>query len=307
MPDGDGGISPSGTGWIYLGTATRTNYGLSVHGMAPKALQSMNRFRVPWVSTIVALVIGCLFLVPEPSWYKLVGFITSTTALTYIMGGVGLPVFRKYAPTLRRPFRLAWSQFWAPISFLAAMLIVYFSTFSTLITVYAAVFVGLPLFAWYFAPIRGWTKAAPAAVLGAVFLGAWIYINIRGGWVLRVNPPVSGRWSFGVYDVALSADVLFFCVGLWAICNPQGRQQVRASAWFVIMLLCVLPLSYYGAFGPQKAPSIKFPYDVLIALGIGIVGYYWGVASGINTEELQDILSRAGQEAPAGGKVPVSE
>lgn len=297
----DGGISPSGTGWIYLGTATRTNYGLSVHRMAPKSLQSMNRFRVPWVSTIVALVIGCLFLVPEPSWYKLVSFITSTTALTYIMGGVGLPVFRKYAPGLRRPFRLAWAQFWAPISFLAAMLIVYFSGFSTLITVYAAVFVGLPLFVWYFAPIRGWLKPAPAALLGLVFLAAWVYINIRGGWVLRVNPPVSGRWSFGVYDAALSADVLAFCAVLWALSGAEGRTHVRASMWFVIMLLCVLPLSYYGAFGPLKTPSIKFPYDVLISLGIGIVAYYWGVVSGFNTEELQDIVSRTADDSPPSG------
>jgi len=296
----DGGISPSGTGWIYLGTATRTNYGLSVHGMAPRALQVVNRWRVPWVSTIVALVIGCVFLVPEPSWYKLVGFITSTTALTYIMGGVGLPVFRKYAPRLYRPFRLGWSQFWAPLSFLAAMLIVYFSGFSTLISVYAAVFLGLPLFAWYFVPVRGWAKAAPAAVVGLVFLAAWIYIHIRGGWVLRVNPPVSGRWSFGVYDAALSADVLFMCAGLWLISNPEGRRHIRSGLWFVIMLLCVLPLSYYGAFGPLTTPSIKFPWDTLISLGIGIVAYYWGVASGINTEELQDIVAKA-EAGPAPG------
>ncbi|HLH65544.1 MAG TPA: APC family permease [Solirubrobacteraceae bacterium] len=294
----DGGISPSGTGWIYLGTATRTNYGLSVHGMAPKSLQTMNRWKVPWVSTIVSLVIGCLFLVPEPSWYKLVGFITSTTALTYIMGGVGLPVFRRYASALRRPFRLGWAEFWSPVSFLAAMLIVYFSGYATLITVYCAVFIGMPLFIWYFAPARGWVKPGPAALLGLVFLAAWVYIAIEGGWVLRVNPPVKGAWGFGTYDVAQSADVLFFCVGLWALCNGEGRRQVLSSAWFVIMLLCVLPLSYYGAFGPQKTPSIAFPWDTLIALAIGLVAYYWGVASGLNTEELQDIVKRAGEPAP---------
>ena len=290
----DGGISPSGTGWIYLGTATRTNYGLSVHGMAPKALQKPNKWHVPWVSTVVALVVGCLFLVPEPSWYKLVGFITSTTALTYIMGGVGLPVFRKYAGELHRPFRLGAAKFWAPISFLAAMLIVYFSGFSTLIVVYAAVFVGLPLFAWYFAPGRGWIKQGPAVALGIVFLAAWVYINIEGGWVLRVAPPVKGAWSFGLYDATLSAAVLAFCGVLYGLCNAEGRRQVRASAWFIVMLLAILPLSYYGAFGANSsAPSIIFPWDTLIALGIGLVGYFWGVSSGMNTEELQEIVNSA--------------
>lgn len=302
----DGGISPSGTGWIYLGTATRTNYGISVYGMGPKALQAMSRYGVPWVSTIVALVVGCLFLVPEPSWYKLVSFITSTTALTYIMGGVGLPVFRRYAAELRRPFRLGAAWFWAPVSFLAAMLIVYFSGYATLITVYAAVFFGLSLFAWYFAPVRGWVKRALAALLGAVFMGAWVYINVRGGWVLRVSPPVSGAWSFGLYDVALSADVLFFCVALWALCSTDGRRQVAASAWFVIMLLCVLPLSYYGAFGPLKHPSISFPWDTLIALGIGLLAYYWGVASGQHTSELQDIVERARAQGLGDGGSPAA-
>lgn len=303
----DGGISPSGTGWIYLGTATRTNYGLSVAGMAPKALQKPNRWGVPWVSTIVALVIGCVFVVPAPSWYKIIGLITSTTALTYIMGGVGLPVFRKYAPHLYRPFRLGWAGFWAPLSFLAAMLIVYFSSFQTLIVVYTAVFVGLPLFTWYFVPLKGWAKPLPAAVLGLVFLAAWVYLTTEGGWVLRVSPPVKGSWGFGTYDVALSADVLFFCVGLWAICHREGRRQIVRSAWFVIMLLCILPLSYYGAFGinlvnTKIAPSIAFPWDTLIALGIGLVAFYAGIASGFNTEELQDIVATAAppQPGPAG-------
>lgn len=188
------------------------------------------------------------------------------------------------------------------------MLIVYWSGFSTLIVVYAAVFVGLPLFAWYFAPSRGWTGRLPAAALGLVFFAAWVYINVDGGWVLRVNPPVKGAWGFGTYDAALSADVLFFCVVLWVLSNPVGRWHVQRTAWFVIMLLCVLPLSYYGAFGiDTKNPSIAFPWDTLIALGIGIVAYYAGVASGFNTEELREIVDAAREVRPEqpGVSVPV--
>lgn len=290
----DGGISPSGTGWIYMGTATRTNYGMSVGGFGPKALQTPNRWGVPWVSTIVALVIGCVFVVPAPSWYKIIGLITSTTALTYIMGGIGLPVFRKYAPGLHRPFRLKYAAFWSPVSFLAAMLIVYFSTFSVLIFVYAAVFIGLPLFAWYYVPQRGWAKPAPAAILGAVFVAAWVYITIEGGWVLRVAPPVHTGWGFGTYDVAMSADVLFFCVGLYLIGNDEAKDQIRRTMWFIIMLLAILPVSYWGAFGVDSAhPSLVFPWGTLIALAIGLACFYWGVSSGFYTEDLQDIVARA--------------
>jgi amino acid transporter len=306
----DAGISPSGTGWIYMGTSTRTNYGMSVAGFAPKALQRPNRFGIPWVSLIVALVIGCVFVVPYGSWYKLVGFITSTTALTYIMGGLGLPVFRKFAPQLHRPFRLRTAWFWAPVGFLAAMMIVYWAGFSTLISVYAAVFIGLCLFTWYYAPMRGWVSRPLGGALGLVFLGLWVWESVEGGWVMRVAPTKSGAvnpsnaWTFGEYDIALSATVIGFCVVLWLIGNAQCKKHVASTAWLIFMLLAVLPDSYYGQFGPYangKAPLV-FPWGTLIAVGIGLITYYWGVASGFNTEELQQIVaSTAPEPAVASG------
>src|SRR5579875_348002 len=304
----DAGISPSGTGWIYMGTSSRTNYGLSVNRMLPKAFQWPNRWGIPWVSTIVALVIGCVFLVPEPSWYKLVGLITSTTALTYIMGGVGLPVLRKYAPDLHRPFRLPHAWFWSPVGFLAAWMIVYWSGYSTLAEVYGTVFIGLPIFVWYFAPVKGWfatqTQQWLAIVMSLVYLGAWIYIQDMGGWLLRVSPPAKGSWGFGAYDIAQSADILFFCAAMWLLANSGGRKHMTRGMWLVITLLAIYPLSYYGQFGALKTPAIAFPWDTLIAVGVGIVAYYWAVVSGFNTEELQELTSNAepatGESAPAG-------
>jgi hypothetical protein len=183
------------------------------------------------------------------------------------------------------------------------MMIVYWSTFPVLIVVYAAVFLGLPVFAWYLVPQRGWAKPIPAFLLGAVFLGAWAYLNIRGGWVLRVKPPAPGRWSFGVYDVALSADVLFFCAGLWLICNAEARKHIVRTMWFVIPMLAILPLSFYGQFGiniavPTIKPQIVFPWGTLIAVGIGLVAFYWGRFSGFETEELKDIVANAAHIAP---------
>jgi hypothetical protein len=63
----DGGSSPSGTGWIYLSIATCTNYGISVYATRPNALQAMSRYGRPWASTIVGLVVECLFWCPSPA------------------------------------------------------------------------------------------------------------------------------------------------------------------------------------------------------------------------------------------------
>jgi hypothetical protein len=301
----DAGLSPTGTGWIYLGTSARTNYGLGVNGYGPKGLQWHNKWGIPWLSLIIALVIGCAFFVPAPSWYKLVGFITSTTVLTYIMGGLGVPVFRKYAGSLRRPFRLGWASLFAPLGFIAAAMLVFFSTFSTLASVYGAVFIGMPLFAWYFAIKKGWAKALPATILGVVFLGGWIYLNYMGGWVLRVKPPVKGAWGFGAYDIALSAAVIFFCVGLWLISNGEGRKHVSHTAWFFFMLLAMFPVEYYTTdVGGPKNPPIAFGWGALIAVGIAIVAYYWGVASGFETEELAEIVRNEGAAAARAAAAP---
>lgn len=293
----DAGISPSGTGWIYMGTSIRTNYGMSIHGYGPRELQRHNRWGIPWVSAIVAFVIGCIFFIPAPSWFTLVGFITDTTVLTYIMGGLGLPIFRKYAPNLPRPYRQPLARFWAPVGFLAAMMIVYWSGFVELTNVYAAVFVGLPLFVWWYMARRGWLRSIGplhggwvGGALGLVFLGGWVYLNRMGGYVFVPTPPSPGSWPFGVYDIALSAAVIFFCACIWLLGNAEARMHITRGLWFIWMLLAVLPLSYYGQFGTLKTPVIPFPWDTLIAVGIGLVAYYWGVLSGFYTDELREIV-----------------
>lgn len=295
----DAGISPSGTGWLYLGTNLRATYGLAVHGYGPKPLQWHNRFGIPWIPAIIAFVVGCVFFVPAPSWYKLVGFITSTTVLTMIIGGLGIPVFRRTAPDLPRPYRLHLAYLLAPAAFLAAVEIFYWAGYSQLTSVYAAIFVGLPLFTWYFAQRRGWIKPVYGWILGLVFLGAWVYLQRMGGWVFVATPPASGAWRFGIYDIAMSADVVFFCVALWALSSKECRRHVERTAWLIWLLLALFPLSFYGQFGPLTSPPLPFPWATLIAVGVGLVAYYWGVVSGFQTDEIRDIIERhRGQQVP---------
>ena len=305
----DAGVSPSGTGWLYLGTSARAYYGLSIDGYSPRIFQWINRFGIPWFALLASFVVGCLFFIPAPSWYLLVGFITSATVLTMLMGGLMLPVMRRTAPDLQRPFRLPWIWLWCPVGFLAAVEIIYWAGFTTLNSVEAATWIGLPLFAWYYAWKRGWTSRLTGAVLGLVFLGAWIYVNDRGGWSLGNGTQRPGAWSFWLYDVAFSAAVLFFCVGLWAISNREGRLHVQRTGWLVWLLLATFPLSYFGQYGPRSSPALGgFPWDTLIELGVGLIAFVWGVRSGFATDAMREIVRHAhqgvaveeGEELPAG-------
>ena len=137
----DAYISPAGTGMVYAGTATRTIYGVAVDGYLPSAFRRVSdRWGVPIVALIASLILSLIFLAPLPSWYLLVGLISSATVLTYIMGGVGILVLRRTASDLHRPFVLKGAAIFAPLGFLSATFIVYWSGTATLNYIVTGVF-----------------------------------------------------------------------------------------------------------------------------------------------------------------------
>lgn len=144
---GDAYISPSGTLNVYLGTSMRTIYGIGATGYFPKSFIKIHeRWRIPVIPLIASLVIGFIFFAPFPSWYQLVGFITSATVFTYIVGGPALRVLRKHAPELKRPFKLGGSVILAPISFIGASLVVYWSGWPLDLYLLIAIYVGFVLY-----------------------------------------------------------------------------------------------------------------------------------------------------------------
>ncbi|MGH3447587.1 MAG: APC family permease [Nocardioidaceae bacterium] len=297
----DAAISPLATGWVYLGTATRTGYGLGVHRNIPPIFQANNKFGIPWIALIVSGVVGCVFFVPAPSWYQLVSFISAAAVLTYIMGGVGLPVMRRTGASLPRPFRLRAAHIWSPISFLAAVLILYWAGFSTLANVFTATFIGLPLFAWYYAWKRGWLAPFVAGVLGAVFMALWIWVAYASGWVLTSSGTQrAGGWSFATYDIVFSVVLVGFCVLVWLFANAEGRKHVQASGWLLWLILGTFPLSYFGFYGPLDDAPLTFPWGTVAEIALGITAYLWGVHSGFETDEMRDIVASYGRSHGGG-------
>ncbi|MHB8394045.1 MAG: APC family permease [Candidatus Dormibacteria bacterium] len=293
----DAFVSPTGTGYIYLGTASRTVYGLSVVGYLPKQLQSITaRFKIPWLALVASTVVGCLFFLPLPSWYELVGIITSATVLTYIMGGIGLPILRRTAGSLTRPFRLWGAEILAPVGFLGAALIVYWAGFFTLAIVFAAVFVALPLFVWFYAPMRGWINPAAGGVLGLVFLVLWVVVQRWGQYALVALPAKVSHPQFGVFYFVTICLIVGFTGVLWYMCNEEGRKAVSSTWWLIFFLLSMFAISYYGAYGAagsQGAPAtvgIPFPADILAVIMTSLLAYGWAVHSGYETEEIAAIV-----------------
>lgn len=139
-------ISPGGTGLIYTTSASRISFGLSRNGYIPEAFErTWARTRVPVISIVVAAIIGLLFLLPFPSWSKLVGVVTSASVLMYAGAPLALGALRLQKPELPRPYRLPAGHILAPAAFVFATFIVYWAGWSTYTTLMVALLIGYAL------------------------------------------------------------------------------------------------------------------------------------------------------------------
>jgi amino acid transporter len=127
----DAVISPFGTGLIYQTSTSRVGYGLARNRYYPQIFAKVDKRGVPWVSLLLAFVLGLLFLLPFPSWKQLVNLVTSASVLMYAGAPLALGAFRRQVPEADRPYRLPVASVLSPIAFIVANLIIYWSGFET--------------------------------------------------------------------------------------------------------------------------------------------------------------------------------
>ena len=125
----DAFISPAGTAIIYETSTSRISYGLARNRYYPRWAQWTDSRGVPWVSLIAAFVFGILFLLPFPSWTALVGLVTGASVLMYAGAPLSLAAFRGQLPEAERPYRVRGAIWFAPLAFIVANMIIYWSGF----------------------------------------------------------------------------------------------------------------------------------------------------------------------------------
>jgi amino acid transporter len=144
----DAVISPGGTGLIYLTSASRISFGLSKNGYIPEAFErNSERTKVPVFGITITAIIGLLFLLPFPSWSKLVGVVTSASVLMYAGAPLALGALRLQKPELERAYRLPLGGVLAPLSFVLANFIVYWAGWGTYSTLMVVMILGFLLMA----------------------------------------------------------------------------------------------------------------------------------------------------------------
>jgi amino acid transporter len=167
----DAFISPAGTGLIYTTGTSRISYGLARNRYVPQIFARVDRNGIPWVGLIGAFLIGLLFLLPFPSWHSLVGLITGASVLMYAGAPLSLGAFRGQVPEASRPYRMPAAAVLAPLAFVAADLLIYWSGFEVvwklgIVLVIGYVVIGI---AMAFDPQR-----PPLDWKSAIWLPAWL-------------------------------------------------------------------------------------------------------------------------------------
>lgn len=289
----DAYVSPGATGLVYQGIGARTIYGLSTMAYLPDIFQRLNRSRIPWIGLLAAFIVGCVLFAPFPSWYSIVSVASSTIAVVLVMSGIGLRVLRRTAPDLPRLYRLGFASVMAPAATASAVVLVYWAGYATVVVVVSAALFVLPAWSAIFAPAKGWMNQGVGIVLGALYLATWIATQVWGGWFLApATKPLADHPPFGLFMGAMAVTVVIFMVLCYFLSTPRGRTEVWRSAWLPFFILGVMPISFFGAYGPLPHPWLPYPWDTLTAIVLGVIVYFWGSASGFLTELVEEVNQR---------------
>ena len=203
-----------GSGLIYTTTTSRITFGMSKNGHVPAAFERTTaKTNVPVVGLVFAFLMGLLLFLPFPGWQKLVGFITSATVLMYAGAPLALGALRHQKPDADRPYRLPWAGVLAPLSFVSASFIIYWSGWDVVWKLMVAVLLGYALMGisrlTHANPVEGPIDWASAIWLWP-YLGVMTLISYLGqfqggtdtipfGWDLVVV----AAWSLVVYSAAI--------------------------------------------------------------------------------------------------------
>jgi amino acid transporter len=240
----DAVVSPGGTGLMYETSSARLSFGLSRNGFVPSAFETVNAARVPVFGVIIATLVGILFLLPFPSWAKLVGIVTSASVFMYAGAPVSLGALRKQKADLPRTYRLPLAGVLAPAAFAGAGLIILFSGWQTYSTLVVALLIGYALIwaSYAFklnakAPAMDW-QAAPWIIVWIIGMGVICYISSFGaggiiggiGFFKNVldqggNDPLSLGPNGSVYWSIVISIVFNLIIYHWAVatCLPESK------------------------------------------------------------------------------------
>jgi len=232
----DAFVSPSGTGSTYTAVAGRLLYAMERSGTAPQIIGRLHpRFGIPRAAMWFNLLVAFAFLFFFRGWGKLAAVISIATIVTYLVVPVSVIALRRTAPTLPRPLRIAGLRLLAPLAFVLATLMFYWSRWPHTGQIILLLLLPLPVY-FYYQGQAAW-KHFGANLRAAWWLIAYLVAMAGLSWAGSTEFEGTGLIAYGwdQFSVAIAA-LGFYFWGLrsaWqtpALAAALGRVDPPASA-----------------------------------------------------------------------------
>jgi amino acid transporter len=200
---------------------SRISYGLARNRYYPQIFGRVSSNGIPWVGLIFAFLFGLVFLLPFPSWHSLVNLITDASLLMYAGAPLALGAFRGQVPEAARPYQLPTANVLAPIAFVIANLIIYFSGFETVWKLGITLVIGYALIGIAMAFDR---QRPPLEWKSATWLPVWLIGLGLISWQGQYGPNNTNNIPFwwDMLIVAAFSLVIYY----WAMFTKLPRQEM---------------------------------------------------------------------------------
>lgn len=222
----DAVLSPSGTGNIYLSSTARVIFAWARTGTFFHIFSRVSpKNGVPRPALWLSLILAIVWTLPFPTWQTLVGVISAATVMTYLIGPISAAAFRRTAPDMKRPFRLGGMNVIAPLAFVIASLIIYWTSWG----------------------IDDW--------LIGLQIGVWLIYLIFNGSMPKNKVPFAQQFKSSLWLIVYYAVLLLIS----RLGDPVfGGAGVIAAPWDQILVIIISLFAYYwGVASALPVPIIE--------------------------------------------------
>lgn len=143
----DAAISPFGTAMVQAMATGRMTYAMSQNGYLPKCFLTTNRHGSPGRAIWVNMLVGLLFILPFPSWQRMVGFLVSCLVLGYIVGPMSLMLLIENEPKQCGNAPRWLLQAYCLVAFYICNLIIYWTGWGVISKIIITFFIGYAILA----------------------------------------------------------------------------------------------------------------------------------------------------------------
>jgi len=230
----DAVISPTGTGNIYVSATARVMFAWAKRGMFYKMFGKVNpRTGIPRAALWLSLILSIVWIMPFKFqlWSVLIGAVTSATVMTYMVGPVSVASLRITDPDMPRPFRLKALGWLAPLAFIFATWIIYWSGWQTDVLLIGLTLGSLVLYLAFMDHEERYAKLSKDWKSGIWLVVYYIFVLIMtrlGSFGPKdangvVHAVIPSPWDTLI--VAVGAIILFY----WGVASRLPKSEIDAE------------------------------------------------------------------------------